>query len=231
MAAQTTIPAGQSQSRSFPLKRIVALLILIALVVAMVLSTKFLTPSELAAALPKPFDPQSTATDLYSKAKTQVPAQAKDLGEVLTAIQADPKAAAAQYKAVSPATDSYTFAVKTTGTVIDASAANLRLKVPGAPPATPILVPLGTAVNGTVLRDAMGFKFADAPGQTDFQYVGDELKKLIQADIKSGVSDPASLTGKKVQVVGVISVLTTNGTAPPAAKPVNVQPIELKAAS
>ena len=45
-------------------------------------------------------------------------------------------------------------------------------------------MPLTTAINGTVLRDAMGFKFADAPGQTDYQYVGDELKKLMQAEVK-----------------------------------------------
>ena len=45
----------------------------------------------------------------------------------------------------------------------------------------------------------MGFKFADAPGQTEYQYVGDELKKLMLAEIKSGVSDPASLKGKKVR--------------------------------
>ena len=34
------------------------------------------------------------------------------------------------------------------------------------PAQTPVLVPLSTAVNGTVIRDVMGFKFADAPGQT-----------------------------------------------------------------
>ena len=52
----------------------------------------------------------------------------------------------------------------------------------------------------------MGFKFADAPGQTDYQYVGDELKKLIQAEIAVERPDPAALKGKKVTVVGVSSV-------------------------
>ena len=120
--------------------------------------------------------------------------------------------------------------VKTSSNVSQASKTNLRLEVDGAPSNTPVLVPLSTAINGTVLRDAMGFKFADAPGQTDYQYVGDELKKLIQAEIAADVSDPAALEGKKVDVVGVISVQSAGGKPPPEAKPVNVQPLTLKEA-
>ena len=78
-----------------------------------------------------------------------------------------------------------------------------------------------------MVRDATGFKFADAPGQTDYQYVGDELKKLMQAAVQQAVSDPASLKGKDVTVVGAISV-QNNGSPQPKAKPVNVQPITLE---
>lgn len=216
---------------AFTKGRVIGLAAVVVLIVAMIFSTKFLTSTELAAALPKPFDPEQTASQLYDQAKTEVPGKAADLGEVLTAIQDDPKAAAQKYKAVSPTADSYTFAVKATATVDDASAANLRLKVPDAPKGTPILVPLSTAVNGSPLRDFMGFKFADAPGQTDYQYVSDELKTLIQNGVKSDVSDPASLKGKRVDVVGVIDVPTTDGAPPPKAKPVNVQPLSIKAGS
>ena len=76
----------------------------------------------------------------------------------------------------------------------------------------------------------MGFKFADAPGQTDYQYVGDELKKLMQAEIKSGIRDPASLKGKKVTVVGAIGVIGA-GTSVPKPKPVNIQPVSIEEAS
>jgi predicted lipoprotein len=216
--------------RSFPLSRIIGLGLLVVLIVAMVLSTKFLTPAELAAAGPKQFDPKQTAADLFARAKTDLPSQAKPLGEVVTAVQTDVKAAAAKYKAATPAEGSYVFAVTATGTVTDATADSLRLKVPGVADETTVLVPLTTAINGTAIRDAMGFKFADAPGQTDYQYVGDELKKLMQAEVKSGVSDPASLKGKKVTAVGVIIVLST-GAPQPKAKPVNVQPLSVKAAS
>jgi predicted lipoprotein len=220
----------QRPHRSLGLARMIGIGLIVALVVAMVLSTKFLTPAEVAAVGPKKFDAKQTAAELFKKAQTDLPGRVNQLSEVLPAIQSDPKAAAARFKAVSPADNAYVFPVTTTATVTQASPDFLRLKVPGLPAETPILVPLSTAINGSVLRDAMGFKFGDAPGQTDYQYVGDELKKLIQAQLKSDVKDAAALTGKKVTVVGVVNVLDT-GSPPPKAKPINVQPVTVRAAS
>jgi len=208
----------------------VAAALLVALLVAMALNTKFLTPAEVAAIAPKPFDPAQTAADLYARAQQELPDKAQPLGEVVPATQADLKAAAEKYEAVSPAEGSYVFPVTTTATVADATDASLRLQVEGVPSQTPVLVPLSTAVNGTVLRDAMGFKFADAPGQTDYQYVGDELKKLMLNEIDSSVADPQSLKGKKVTVVGAVNVQAAGGTVPKA-KPVNVQPLSIEAGS
>ena len=199
------------------------------LLVAMLLNTKFLTPEEVAAAGPKQFDPQQSATELFEKAKSELPGRAKPLGEVVTAVQADPKAAATTYQAASPSEGSYVFAVTAEGTVTEATAASMRLTVPGVPEQTPILVPLSTAVNGTVLRDAMGFKFADAPGQTAYQYVGDELKKLMLAEVKTAVADPAGSKGKKVTVLGVVNV--TGSGPPPKGKPINIQPVTIEVGS
>ncbi|MCW2810703.1 MAG: hypothetical protein JWP61_1161 [Friedmanniella sp.] len=216
--------------RSIGLTRLIGLGLLVVLVVAMVANTRFLTPAELAAARPKPFDAAETAGQLFAQAKKELPGRANKLGDVLNALQTDPKAAAQKYKAVSPADNAYVFPVTTTATVTEASDANLRLKVDGVSSETPVILPLTTAVNGTLLRDAMGFKFADAPGQTDYQYVGDELKKLILADLDASIKDPQSLKGKKVKVVGVINVLDASSPQP-RAKPVNVQPLSVEAAS
>ena len=216
--------------RRFSLRRILLAAALVVLVVAMLLCTKFLTPAELASIAPKAFDPVATAQDLYTKAQSDLPGRAAELGKVVPAIQSDPKAAADTYKAVSPNENAYVFAVKATGTVVAATDASLQIKVDGVPDQTLVIVPLTTAVNGSVLRDAMGFKFADAPGQTQYQYVADELKKLMLADLQSSVSDPKSLQGKQVDVVGVVSVTTTSGGPVPRAKPVNVQPLSVKAA-
>ncbi|MDX6320433.1 MAG: hypothetical protein QOF52_291 [Propionibacteriaceae bacterium] len=210
--------------------RLIGIGLTVALLVAMALNTKFLTPAELAAIGPVRFDAKQTAAELFAKAQTDLPGRTNELSEVLPAIQSGPKAAAEKFEAATPAEGTYVFPVTSTATVSEASAANLRLKVDGLGDETPILIPLSTAINGSVLRDAMGFKFADAPGQTEYQYVGDELKKLIQAELSSSLEDPAALKGKKVTVVGVISVLDT-GAPPPKAKPINIQPLTVKAAS
>src|SRR5688500_6573675 len=147
----------QRTHRSRTRARIIAAAVLAALVVAMVLNTKFLTPAEVAAIAPKPFDPAQIATDLYAKAEQELPERAQPLGEVVPALQADAKAAAEKYEAATPAEGSYVFPVELTGTVADASDAALRVEVEGVPKQTPVIVPLSTAVNGTVVRDLMGF--------------------------------------------------------------------------
>jgi predicted lipoprotein len=210
--------------------RLVGLVLLVALVVAMALNTKFLTPAEVAAIAPKPFDPAETADGLYTRAQDELPDLAQPLGEVVPAFQSDLPAAAKKFKAVSPSEGAYVFPVTASGTVADATDASLRLQVDGVPSQTPVIVPLSTAVNGTAVRDVMGFKFADAPGQTDYQYVGDELKKLMLADLDSSVQDPGSLKGKKITVLGAVSVQGA-GTAVPKAKPVNVQPVSVEVGS
>jgi predicted lipoprotein len=218
-------PASKRKSRR---NLFIVLGIIVVLIIAMILSTKFLTPEELAAVGPKKFDAKQTASDLWGKAQTEIPNNAQPLGQVVPAMQKDLKA---KYKAVSPAEGAYDFPVKFDGTVTDASADTLRLSVPGVPKETIIIVPLTTAINGSAVRDATGFKFGDAPGQTDYQFVADELKKLMQEQVKSGISDPASLKGKKVSGTGVVVVLSPSGAPPPPAKPVNVQPVTIKAGS
>jgi predicted lipoprotein len=220
------MPATKKKSRR---NLFIVLGLVAVLLVAMVLSTKFLTPEELAAVGPKKFDPAQTADELWAKAQTEIPANAQPLGQVVPAMQKDLEAAVTKYKAVSPAEGAYAFPVEFSGTVEEASADSLRVSVPGVPQQTAVIIPLTTAIQGTAVRDAMGFKFADAPGQTEYQYVGDELKKLMQQQVKSGVSDPASLKGKKVSGSGVVVVLSPTGAPPPPAKPVNVQPVTIEA--
>ena len=214
--------------RSLVRNRLVGTAVLVVLLVVMALNTKFLTPAEVAAIAPKPFDPAQTAADLWGKAQSDLPGQASPLGQVVPALQSDLKGAAATYKAVSPNENAYVFPVTVQGTVLEASDASLRLQVAGVPAGTPVIVPLTTAVNGTVIRDVMGFTFASAPDQTTYQYVGDELRKLMLAQLQS--ESPATLQGKTVTVVGAVNVLATGNTVP-AAKPVNVQPVSIKAAS
>jgi predicted lipoprotein len=209
--------------------KILGAVLLVALVVAMVLNTKFVTSKELASIGPQTFDPEKTAASLFKKAGTEFGEKAAPLPEVVTAIQADPKAAAEKYDAVNPSEGTLVFSVTATGTVTEATAESFKLKVDGVPAETQVLVPVTTAINGTVLRDALGFKFADAPGQSDFQRVGDELKKLMQGAVQDGIGDPAALKGKQVTVLGVINVVGEG--AVPKVKPVSIQPVSVQEGS
>ena len=223
------MPTPRGSSRR---NRLIGLGALVVLIVTMVFNTKFLTPAALAGIGPKQFDPAASANDLFSKAQSEVPGRAKPLAEVLPAVRADIKKAAATYQAVQPSDTSYDFAVTASGTVTDASTADtLRLTVDGLPAGSTVLVPTSTAINGTVIRDGMGFKFADAPGQTEYQYVGDEIKKLVQSKVIEPIGDPTKLKGKKVTVVGFVSVLAVGGiNTVPKAKPVNIQPVKIEVA-
>ena len=209
----------------FGKSRVFGLVFVVALIVAMMFNTKFVTPKELANIGPKKFDPKQTAESLFKKATEDFSSRAVPLSQVIAGIQTDPKAAAEEFDAVAPNSDTLVFAVTATGTVTQASAGSVQLKVDGVPDQTLVIVPVTTAINGTVLRDSLGFKFADAPGQSSFQFVGDELKKLMQAAVAEGVGDPGALKGKTVTVVGALSVVGEG--PPPKAKPVNIQPVSM----
>ena len=114
----------QRAHRSLRPARLIGLGLLVVLMVAMVLNTKFLNPEELAAAGPVKFDPKATADELFTKAKAELPDKASEVGEVVPAMQADTKAAAEKYKAVSPAEGAYVFPVNIDGTVTEATDAN-----------------------------------------------------------------------------------------------------------
>ena len=209
--------------------KIIGAVLLVVLVIAMGLSTRFVTPEELAAAGPQKFDAEKTAKSLFSKARESFAADAAPLAEVVVALQKDPEQAATQFDAVKANATTYVFPVTAKGAVTEATPASVQIKVDGVPPQTPVLVPLTTAINGTVLRDALGFKFADAPGQSDFQFVGDELKKLMQAEVRTGLGGQPR-PGAEVTVVGAISV-TVTGAPQSEAKPVSIQPISVEKAS
>ena len=114
--------------------RIVGVVALVVLVVAMALSTKFLTPAELATIAPKPFDPAATAEDLYSRAQTELPGKAADLGEVVPALPVGPQERGRHLqgrrrRARTPTSSRS----RRPARVVEATDASLRLQVDGVP--------------------------------------------------------------------------------------------------
>ncbi|MGI5499065.1 DUF2291 family protein [Lentzea sp. CA-135723] len=205
------------------LRRVAVAVAALLLIVVMALNTRFLTRDEVAALAPKPFDPAATATELWNRARTDLPATAAPLTRVVPVLQTDVKAAAAQFQAVAPNQNAYAFPVTVQGAITEATDAGLRVQVEGVPT---VSVAAGPALNGSVVRDAVKFTFAQAPDQTRFQQVGDELRKLMTAELQKA----GPLQGKTVKVVGVMNVVAPANTVP-AAKPVVIQPLTVEVVS
>jgi predicted lipoprotein len=186
------------------LKRLVLVAALVVLVLAMVLNTKFLTPSEASALKPAAFSAKTYVQKNFPTMTETLTRKATDVAVLVPAIDKDEAAAGKQY-GIDVGSGKFAFPVKASGTVTEVDENFMTLAVPGVPAGKTVRVPLGAAVSGTPLRDATGdMTFSDFSGQTDFQSVANELKVKVRADVIDK-ADPASLKGKKVTVVGAHS--------------------------
>jgi predicted lipoprotein len=201
---------------------------LAALLVAMTLSTRFVTPDELASIGPEAFDPAQTAADLFAEANKTIPDAATPLPELLSGLQKDVAKTAEDLGASKPNDTTYLFPVRGTATVVATQQQAVEITVEGVPGTTPLSLASGPAANGAVLRDALGFKFGDASNQTTYQQVGDELKALVREQIEQGTGAKIA-PGSKLDFTGIVSV-TDTGMPQPAAKPVQIQPLTVEVA-
>ena len=199
---------------------------LAALLVAMTLSTRFVTPDELASIGPEKFDPAQTAEDLFAKANETIPDAATPLPELLTGLQKDVAKTADDLKASRPNDTTYLFPVRGTATVVATQQQAVDITVDGVPETTPLSLASGPSLNGAVLRDALGFSFGDASNQTTYQQVGDQLKALVTDQVAQGTGGKLA-PGATLDFTGIVSV-TDTGMPQPAAKPVQIQPLTVE---
>jgi predicted lipoprotein len=212
-----------ARRRSLPTKRIVGVALMVALLVAMVLDTKFLTPQEAAKLNPAAFNAETYAKENFPKVTAAIKQKATDIAVLAPAVQAD-LPAAGKKNGQDLGSNAYSFPVKATGTATEVDTNFVQLTVPGVPAGTTVRIPVGPAVSGTPVRDCTGeIKFGDFVGQTDYQSVANQFKLRIQQDVVAKV-DPASMKGKQVTVYGAWS---TGG--PP--KSFVIQPVEITVAS
>lgn len=201
-----------------------------ALLVAMTLSTRFVTPEELASIGPEVFDPKQVADELFAEANETLPEAATPLPELLTGLEQDVAATADTLEAARPNETTYLFPVTGEATVVATQQQAVEITVDGVSEETPLSIAAGPAVNGTVLRDALGFQFGDASNQSTYQQVGDELKTLIQDQLAEGTGDEGATglaKGTKLSFTGIVTV-TDTGIPQAAAKPVQVQPLTME---
>ncbi|MDN5852774.1 MAG: DUF2291 family protein [Actinomycetia bacterium] len=214
---------GRTNRLSAP--RIVGVVAFAALLVAMALNTRFVTPDELASMGPEEFDAEQAAAGLYDDGLKALPDRATPLLELLPALQKDIAATAKKHDAARPSDTTYVFAVSGEAQIAGGQSTALELKVDGVPAATPVTLARGPAVNGTLLRDALGFEFGDAPNQTAYQGVGNVLKARMQQQLNKAL--PGSPKGKTVRFLGLLSVTDTGAPLSPV-KPISIQPVTVQ---
>jgi predicted lipoprotein len=192
----------------------------VALVVAMVLNTKFVSSTAGASGQPDAFSPQSYAEKHWPDLVEQIDAKAVDVTELAPVADADPAAAGKQFGQDLGA-GSFAFPVKATGTVSAVDNNFITLSVPGMPEGDVVRIPVGMALNGAPIRDATGsIKYGDFANQSAYQDVANALKD-ISAKTVIASADPASLNGKQITVVGATA---TGGPA----KAYSINPVTIE---
>ncbi|GGJ29024.1 DUF2291 family protein [Streptomyces brasiliensis] len=186
-----------------------SLIALVVVIAAMLATTTYRSDSQAAPGQAAKFDAAKYGADTY-KSKV-VPAIRKNAVDIVTlqkALAADSDAAGKKY-GHRDGTGLYSFAVTFTGTAGKATSGILPITVPGISKAR-VSVQIGPAINGTALRDAVGFiKFGQFVNQVDYADAGTALNNQMKAAVLAHLN-VASLQGKKVTVIGATSPLTAD---------------------
>jgi predicted lipoprotein len=202
-------------------RRLIGVAALVALLVAMVLSTTFKDADAPVEGAPKAFDPATYGKETYGpKVVPAIDKAAVELPTLAQALAADPAAAGEQYGKRPGPSSPYSYAVKFTGTAAAPQSGLMQVTVPGV--SSRVSVQIGPAVNGTALRDAVGFiEFGQFLNQVEYADAATALNTQMKQDLLTKL-DPPSLAGKQVTVVGATTILTPGV--------ITVTPVSLEAA-
>ena len=222
---------GPRRRTSRTRRRVVIGALLTVLVVAMLANTRFLTPAEVDELTSDDFDPAVTADELFEQARTELLADPSELGAVAAALAEDPDAAADEFDAMEPSEETTAFAVTATGAVEEADDETLTLDIEDVDTGQTVTVPLGNALDGGLIRNVTGYEFGDAPGQTEYQQVGNELSALMLTNVQEAFgSDPGAAQGEQISIEGILSYAGSDADAA-AQRPLIIQPLDVGADS
>jgi predicted lipoprotein len=187
--------------------RLIGAGVVVALLVAMAFSTTWQDADKPIEGAPVAFDPASYGKETYRpKVVPAIEEAAVELPTLAEALAADPAAAGEQYGKRPAPSSPFSYAVTLTGTAGPAENGLMPVTVPGVDGR--VQVQVGPAVNGTALRDAVGFiEFGQFLNQVEYADAATALNTEMKAELLSKV-DAASLNGKQVTVVGATTVLT-----------------------
>jgi predicted lipoprotein len=174
------------------------------------------------AAQAQAFDPARFGAETYrSKVVPAIRSGAVELPVLLAALAADKDAAGAKY-GHRQGTGPYSFAVKGNGVAGELKGSLLPVTVTGVPADTRVSLQVGPAINGTALRDAVGFiSFGQFLNQVEYADAATALNNELRTTLLAGLR-PAELSGRKVAFTGAFTFLTA-GT-------VTITPVDLREA-
>jgi predicted lipoprotein len=198
------------------------LIALVLVVIAIIAGTTYRSDTAPRAGEQAKFDAAGYGAATYEpKVVPAIKEKAVDIVTLSKAIAAGTDAAGQKYGHRN-GTGPYSYAVTLTGTAGPAKSGLLQVEVPGIGE-TRVSVQIGPAVNGTALRDAVGFiEFGQFVNQVEYADAGTALNNEVKSKVLASL-DVASLDGKKITVVGAMTPLS--------ADVLTVTPISVEAAS
>jgi predicted lipoprotein len=165
------------------------------------------------------FDPVAYGEKTYdAKVVPEISKRAVALDELVPALKEDADAAGEKYGS-RQGSSPYNFAVTGEGTAGKVEGNLLPVEVEGVDGAK-VNLQIGPAINGTSLRDAVGFiTFNQFVNQVDYADAATALNNQVKAKVLKGI-DPQALEGKKVAFTGAFTFLVPNA--------ITVTPIKLE---
>jgi predicted lipoprotein len=216
-AAQPT--RGERSGRRIS-PRVIGIVLTVLVIAAMALDTTYKKGDvKTTASGRKAFDPASFGRDTFPKAVDTLDKQAVALPTLLAALRRDQEAASEKYghrEGQSP----YAFAVSGEGTAGKVDNGLMAVTVPGVPKDTRVSLQVGPALNGTSIRDAVGFiKFGQFTNQVEYADSATALNNQVKAKVLKSV-EAKSLEGKRVRFLGAFTLITP--------KVITVMPVRLE---
>jgi predicted lipoprotein len=199
--------AGGSPARRTINLRLVVIVLAVVVVAAMALDTTYKKPGEVTASGRKAFDPARYGATTFPRAVKTLEKDAVPITQLLPAIAKNADAAGKQY-GKRQGTSPWNFSTSGEGVAGKAQSGIMPVKIDGLPKGTRVSLQVGPAINGTAIRDAVGFiSFGQFTNQVEYAGAGTALNNQVKAKVLKGI-DPAGLQGKRVSFTGAFTLLT-----------------------
>jgi predicted lipoprotein len=199
--------------------RVIGLGLVVLVLAAMAIDTTYKKPGETTATGRAAFDPAKYGEETFPKAVSTLEDSAVPLPKLHAALRKNADAAGEQYgkrQGSSP----YSFSTSGEGVAGKAEGGLMPVRVRGVPKGATVSLQVGPAINGTAIRDAVGFiEFGQFTNQVEYAAAATALNEQVKRQVLADI-DPVALEGKRVSFVGAFSTVTPDV--------VTITPVELE---